>query len=50
MFGLLELNIYLYTDKSRPLSIRTAYPAGHFLFMCNRYTKLFCIKMIGYKA
>ena len=26
-------------DKSRPLPIRTAYPAGHFLYIDMRYTK-----------
>jgi len=30
---------YLCTDKSRPLPIRTAYPAGHFLYIDMRYTK-----------
>jgi len=30
---------YLCTDKSRPLPIRTAYPAGHFLYIGMRYTK-----------
>ena len=30
---------YLWTDKSRPLPIRTAYPAGHFLYIDMRYTK-----------
>ena len=28
-----------FTDKSRPLPIRTAYPAGHFLYIDMRYTK-----------
>ena len=30
---------YLCNDKSRPLPIRTAYPAGHFLYIDMRYTK-----------
>jgi len=30
---------YLRNDKSRPLPIRTAYPAGHFLYIDMRYTK-----------
>ena len=30
---------YLCTNKSRPLPIRTAYPAGHFLYIDMRYTK-----------
>lgn len=29
---------YLCTNKSRPLPVRLAYPAGHFLFMGVRYT------------
>lgn len=32
-------NVYLCIDKSRPLPIRTAYPAGHFLYIDMRYTK-----------
>ena len=32
-------NAYLCNDKSRPLPIRTAYPAGHFLYIDMRYTK-----------
>ena len=37
--GIFENSTYLCTDKSRPLPIRTAYPAGHFLYIDMRYTK-----------
>ncbi len=37
--GIFEKSTYLCTDKSRPLPIRTAYPAGHFLYIDMRYTK-----------
>jgi len=37
--GIFRNNAYLCIDKSRPLPIRTAYPAGHFLYIDMRYTK-----------
>ena len=39
MFAGFAESLYLCTDKSRPLPIRTAYPAGHFLYIDMRYTK-----------
>ena len=36
--GRLRIIDYLCTNKSRPLPVRLAYPAGHFLFMGVRYT------------
>ena len=38
-FGRFRNKAYLCNDKSRPLPIRTAYPAGHFLYIGMRYTK-----------
>ena len=37
-FWILKNNCYLCNNKSRPLLVRSAYPAGHFLFMGVRYT------------
>lgn len=37
-FGRLEIIDYLCINKSRPLPVRLAYPAGHFFFMGVRYT------------
>ena len=39
MFATFAESLYLCTDKSRQLPIRTAYPAGHFLYIDMRYTK-----------
>ena len=36
--GGLEIMYYFCNNKSRPLPVRLAYPAGHFLFMGVRYT------------
>ena len=36
--GNLKIIDYLCANKSRPLPVRLAYPAGHFLFMGLRYT------------
>ena len=36
--GRLKIIDYLCANKSRPLPVRLAYPAGHFLFMGLRYT------------
>ena len=37
--GTFRNNAYLCINKSRPLPIRTAYLAGHFLYLYMRYTK-----------
>ncbi len=34
-----EIKFYLCSNRSRPLLVRSAYPAGHFLFMEVRYNK-----------
>ena len=39
MFAGFAESLYICTDKSRPLPIRTAYPAGHLLYIDMRYTK-----------
>ena len=39
MFAEFAESLYICTDKSRPLPIRTAYPAGHFLYIDMRYKR-----------
>ena len=36
---------YLCIDKSRPLPIRTAYPAGHFLYIGKKKNQFFCFAL-----
>lgn len=39
MFGAFRISLYLCNDKSRPLLVRSAYPAGHFFYTYMKYTK-----------